>query len=448
MTIDRSTDLSPPGLAPRRAALRILERAGRGLPLDAALELSMKGLEGADRRLAHELAAGVLRRQSELDSRLAPHVPRGLGSVPPLIRGVLRLGVYQLDELDRVPPHAAVSTSVDLAREVAGAKAAGFVNAVLRRAGETRVAGKSEETSTAPSDLSAPSDISTRYSHPDWLVARWLERFGPESTESLLAWNNRRPVLVVQPGRESESQIRRRFEDNQIRFEPAPFGAGLVVAERSPTGLPGFDEGAFIVQDPAQALVIRFADFPDDATVYDACAAPGGKTIALGRSVHAVIAGEARPSRLPRLAENLARAGSGPAFIVAADAGRPPLRQCAAVLLDAPCLGTGTFARHPDARWKVTADALDRLTRRQADLLTGCAALVPSGGLLVYSTCSLEPEENAEQIDRFLARSPQFRREAPGSVPAELLSDKGDLQLLPQRHAMDGAFAARLRRIA
>ncbi len=124
--------------------------------MDAALELSMKGLEGADRRLAHELAAGVLRRQTELDSRLERHVPRGLGSVPPLIRGVLRLGVYQLDQLDRVPPHAAVSTSVDLAREVAGAKAAGFVNAVLRRAGEAGNPGPSTGKSRPPCPTRPP----------------------------------------------------------------------------------------------------------------------------------------------------------------------------------------------------------------------------------------------------------------------------------------------------
>jgi 16S rRNA (cytosine967-C5)-methyltransferase len=442
---DASTDLSPPGLAPRRAALRILERAGRGLPLDAALELSMKGLEGADRRLAHELAAGVLRRQTELDSRLERHVPRGLESVPPLIRGVLRLGVYQLDQLDRVPPHAAVSTSVDLAREVAGAKAAGFVNAVLRRAGEAGNSGPNKESSPAPSVLNA---LSARYSHPDWLVGRWIERFGTEDTEALLEWNNQRPVLVVQPGRESEAEIGNRFEENRIEFKSAPFGAGLIVVGRSPANLPGYAVGAFIVQDPAQALVVRFADFPADATVYDACAAPGGKTIALGRSVRSVIAGEARPSRLPRLAENLARAGSGPAFIVAADASRPPFKRCAAVLLDAPCLGTGTFARHPDARWKVNPEALDRLRRRQAGLLTACAALIPPGGLLVYSTCSLEPEENGEQIDRFLARSPEFRREPPAGMTSDLLSNKGDLELFPQRHGMDGAFAARLRRIA
>jgi len=413
----------------------------------------MKGLEGADRRLAHELAAGVLRRQTELDSRLERHVPRGLGSVPPLIRGVLRLGVYQLDQLDRVPPHAAVSTSVDLAREVAGAKAAGFVNAVLRRAGTAveadraveTVGGNPASTSTAPT---APTDLSARFSHPEWLIARWIDRFGAEATEALLAWNNQRPVLVVQPGRETEAEIGNRFEENRIEFKSAPFGAGLIVVGRSPANLPGYAHGAFIVQDPAQALVVRFADFPADATVYDACAAPGGKTIALGRSVRSVIAGEARPSRLPRLAENLARAGSGPAFIVAADASRPPLKRCAAVLLDAPCLGTGTFARHPDARWKVNLEALDRLTRRQADLLTACATLIPPGGLLVYSTCSLEPEENGEQIDRFLARSPEFRREPPAGLTSDLLSNKGDLELFPQRHGMDGAFAARLRRIA
>lgn len=406
----------------------------------------MKGLEGADRRLAHELAAGVLRRQTELDSRLAAHVPRGLGSVPPLIRGVLRLGVYQLSELDRVPAHAAVSTSVDLAREVAGAKAAGFVNAVLRKAGEAHRAVGAVTTPTA--DSSASSALSARYSHPTWLVERWVERFGAEGTEKLLEWNNRRPALAVQPGRENEAQVRDRFEESGVAFEPAPFGAGLIVKGRSPANLPGYAEGAFIVQDPAQALVVRFADFPSDATVYDACAAPGGKTIAMGRSVRSVIAGEARPSRLPRLAENLARAGSGPAFIVAADASRPPLRHCAAILLDAPCLGTGTFARHPDARWKVNLEALDRLTRRQADLLSACAALIPPGGLLVYSTCSLEPEENAEQIDRFLARSGGFRREPSSGVSLELLSERGDLELLPQRHGMDGAFAARLRRIA
>ena len=129
-----------------------------------------------------------------------------------------------------------------------------------------------------------------------------------------------------------------------------------------------------------------------------------------------------------------------------ADARRPPVRPTDAVLLDVPCLGTGTFARHPDARWRVTPEALDRLVGRQAALLDGAATVVAPGGILLYSTCSIEPEENAEQVNRFLARHPEFRREPSERFPPSLMSAEGDLTILPQRHAMDGAFAARLRR--
>jgi 16S rRNA (cytosine967-C5)-methyltransferase len=147
-----------------------------------------------------------------------------------------------------------------------------------------------------------------------------------------------------------------------------------------------------------------------------------------------------------RLAENLRRAGSGREFAVVADARRPPVRGADAVLLDAPCLGTGTFARHPDARWRVSPDALALLEGRQKELLEGAATVVAPGGLLLYATCSIEPEENARQIERFLARHAEFRREPSETFPAALTSPEGDLMILPQRHHMDGAFAARLRR--
>ena len=215
---------------------------------------------------------------------------------------------------------------------------------------------------------------------------------------------------------------------------------------RRPQDLPGYDEGAFIVQDPAQALLARYADLSPGATVYDASAAPGGKTIALGRSVKRVIAGDVNRSRVRRLAQNLARAGSGREFPVVADARRPPLRQVDAVLVDAPCLGTGTFARHPDARGRVTMQGLEALVQRQQELLDQAATAVAPGGLLVYATCSLEPEENGEQIARFLARHPEFRREPSATVPAALLSPEGDLMVLPHRDQMDGAYGARLRR--
>jgi 16S rRNA (cytosine967-C5)-methyltransferase len=147
-----------------------------------------------------------------------------------------------------------------------------------------------------------------------------------------------------------------------------------------------------------------------------------------------------------RLARNLQRAGSGREHPVVADAHRPPVRPVSAVLLDAPCLGTGTFARHPDARTRVTPEALERIAGLQAGLLDQLAEVVAPGGILVYSTCSLEPEENELQVERFLAQHPEFRREPSATFPAALVSDKGDMAILPQRHEMDGAYAARLRR--
>jgi 16S rRNA (cytosine967-C5)-methyltransferase len=270
--------------------------------------------------------------------------------------------------------------------------------------------------------------------------------FGSAGAESLLRWNNSRPSLVVQAARKDLDWLSRQWQQSGITVEPAPYEAGLLTSVSRPADLPGFRDGAFIVQDPAQALLARFANAPADALVYDACAAPGGKTIALGRKARMVIAGDASRARARRLAENLSRAGSGRESVVVADARHPPLRQADVVLIDAPCLGTGTFARHPDARWRVTPEALSSLQTLQGEILQQAATLVPPGGLLVYSTCSLEPEENLRQVEKFLTRSPQFSRERAADLPEELLSPDGDLMICPQTHGMDGAFAARLRR--
>ena len=427
-----------PGLAARRAALEVLRDVGRGRPLDAALAETLRALPDQDRRLAHELAAGVLRGRTGLDRRLAPLVPRGLARVDPAVRDVLRLGAYQLTSLDRVPPHAAVGTSVELAREAAGARAAGFVNAVLRRLGEAN-----RETPTVERD-----GLAERYSHPAWLVRRWESRLGREATERLLQWNNARPRLVLQPARVPLDRIVTELRAAGVAVEPAPHHAGVVVDASRPDRLPGYSAGDFTVQDPAQSLVARYAEVSAGAVVYDACAAPGGKTIGLARAGARVISADLHPTRLRRLRENLARAGSGREMALVADAERPPVRPVDAVLLDAPCLGTGTFARHPDARWRVTLAALATLSARQAALLSAVADRVRPGGLLVYSTCSLEPEENGEQVERFLREHPEFEREPPADFPAALLTDAGDLMTLPHRDGMDGAYAARLRRHA
>lgn len=429
------------GIQSRRAALKILGDVREGQPFDAALSHGIGGLPEPDRRLAHELAAGVLRQRSVLDHRLAPLVPRGWGGVDPELQDILRLGAYQLTALERVPPHAAVDTSVALAKTRRGVRAAGFVNAVLRR-----ILGSEAPPAAATGDEAAR--LAAEYSHPAWLVGRWLEAFGREGAERLLRWNNTRPRLVLQPARRDLGSLTTSWQEAGIGMELAPYGAGVAVDVSRPAELPGYAEGGFIVQDPAQALLARFADLSDSALVYDVCAAPGGKTIALGRSTRQIVAGEVSPIRARRLAENVRRAGSGREFVVVADGRSPPVRQADAVVLDAPCLGTGAFARNPDARWRVGPEALDSLSRLQAELLHAAAGAVAAGGVLVYSTCSLEPEENQIQIDRFLAANPGFRRERGAAIPDELLSPVGDLVILPQEHGMDGAYAARLRRIA
>ena len=428
-----------PGLPPRFAAWRILHDVRHGVPFDVALNRAIRDLGPDDKRLAHELAAGVFRARTTLDSALGSAVERGIASVRADTLDVLRIGAFQILHLDRVPEHAAVATTVGVARRLGDRKVAGFVNAVLRKLVDRRQAGATE---------SPVADLAERHSHPAWLVDRWIARFGPEETAQLLERNNTRPALVIQPARWSRTDLEAAWRAQGIEFRPAPFDAGLVVKIRKPADLPGFREGGFQVQDPAQRLVVRYLAPERGGVLFDACASPGGKTIALAGPGRLVVAADRTRLRVRRLAENVARAGGPGIAIVQADALHPPIVRADAVLLDVPCLGTGTLARNPDARWRVTPEAIDTLRDQAARFLVRQADAVAPGGLLLFATCSLEPEENGEQIARFLAGDRRFRREPSENVPIELLNADGDLLLLPQRHGTDGAYAARLRKIA
>lgn len=372
----------------------------------------------------------MLRRQAALDRELA------LGHTDPRLHDALRLGLYQLRNLARVPAHAAVSTTVELARETAGEGAARFVNQALR---------KLATTSRAASDPGT--------SHPEWLVRRWTAQFGKAETARLMAWNDAKAPLTLQPARWEQGVLIDRLRDAGFGVTEAPFGAGVRLMSLStdtrhltPSDLPGFAEGGFCIQDPAQALVVRFAALPRGTVVYDACAAPGGKAVALERQGARVLAGDARRERLPRLLQTVRRCGVAIRTLVA-DLEAAPFAPAglAAVLLDAPCTATGTMARHPDARWRLRPGTITRAAARQRRLFAAAAALVAPGGVLVYATCSLEPEENVEIVEDFLERHPDFgRAPAPGAVPEDLLTPVGDFSSFPPRHGMDGAFAARL----
>ena len=415
----------------------MLDAVRGGATLQGARAGALANLMERDRRLAYELAAGVLRRRAQLDGMLE------LATADPRLHDVLRLEAYQLRALARVPPYAAVSTSVELAREAAGEGGARFVNQALRKIARETGSGK-RETNEA--------------THPSWLVARWRRLFGAAEAARLVAWNDTKPTLTVQPARWSADTLTLALREAGFGVEKAPHGAGLRVSRVDhvsrfpfPAQLPGYAEGGFVVQDPAHALVSRFAAIPPGTVVYDACAAPGGKAVALERGGARVLAGDARHERVGRLVETARRAGVA-IQVAVADLLAAPFRSeaLAAVLVDAPCSATGTIARHPDARWRVTPRTIARAAERQRALLAAAAALVRPGGLLVYATCSLEPEENSDIVTEFLAHHPQFARVPPpaaGAIPAGLLTSAGDFQSLPQRHGMDGAYAARLVRV-
>ncbi len=374
----------------------------------------------------------MLRRQAALDRKLE------LARADSRLHDILRLGAYQLRAQARVPAYAAVSTSVDLAREAIGEDAARYVNQALRRLiRETR--NGTRETSEG--------------THPRWLVARWRRSFGAAESARLVSWNDTRPALTIQPARWSKEVLARALREAGFGVEDAPYDAGLRVTHGDhvsrfpfPVHLPGFAEGGFVVQDAAHALVCRYAGLAPGAQVYDACAAPGGKAVTLERLGARVVAGDARRDRIGRLTETVGRCGVA-IRVVAADLLSAPLAAASldVVLVDAPCSATGTMARHPDARWRVSERAITRAAERQRRLMDAAARLVRPGGVLVYATCSLEPEENSAIVNDFLARHAGLGREpATGAVPAALLTAEGDFQSLPQRHGMDGAYAARL----
>ncbi|MFI5245742.1 MAG: RsmB/NOP family class I SAM-dependent RNA methyltransferase, partial [Gemmatimonadales bacterium] len=342
-----------------------------------------------------------------------------------------------------VPPYAAIAQTVELAKQRHGIGASKLANAVLRRLDRERGAPDPQ----VPTDQIAALEL--RFSHPRWLVSRWVARWGAEETAVLLEANNHQAPLTVRPFGVVREQLEAMLEASGMAVADAPLARDSVsiggdVALRE---LGAFQQGLLFVQDPAATLVTQYAAFPAGARVADLCAAPGGKAVELSRTALYVIACDVSLARLGRLRQTMARLDTRNVHPLVCDARAAAIAPVDAVLVDAPCTGTGTFRRHPDARWRLTPVDIAALAATQKSILHAAASTVAPGGLLVYSTCSLEPEENDAQVETFLASHPDFSPEPPpeGSVPAAVL-DAGCLRVLPHRHGTDGAFAARMRR--
>ena len=418
----------------------------RGELLDSSFDRQTTRLDPRDRRFTRELLYGMLRRRGWLDAVLEERIRGGSARLDHDVLDLLRLGAYQLLFMRSVPAYAAIAQTVELAKRRHGQGAGGLTNAVLRRIDRERDALKP----AAPAD---PIDkLAMEESHPRWLVARWVARWGEEETRKLLQANNAEPPLVARPVHAVREQLEAMLEAAGVAVADAPLVPDSIVLA-SPvsalTELGAFRQGLFHLQDPASTLVTMYADIPQGARVADLCTAPGGKAVELARRASAVFASDLSPKRMGRVRENVARLELPQVHPYVADARRPAIREADVVLIDAPCTGTGTFRRHPDARWRLRTSDLAVMGAIQREILRSAAAIVPAGGLLVYSTCSLEIEENDAQVERFLSEQPNWRLEPPseGAVPTTVL-DAGRLRVLPQRHGTDGSFAARLRRVA
>lgn len=422
--------------AARRLAFEALSETERGAAVlaERLARPNVESLSARDRAFLHELVLGTLRHRGSIDHALAASLDRPLSRLDPAVLTILRLGAHQVLRL-RVPDRAAVSESVELAREVAP-HATGLVNAVLRRLAR-------EGAPPVPEAERDPLGwLTSAGSLPRWLAERWLARLGSETARARATALLETPPVVF--------RVNPRAGDIEARLTAAGvLAAPLVVPgariAREGTIGPLASEGIVYLQDQGSQLIAHLAARPG-GRLLDACAAPGGKATLLadlGPRAQ-VIAGEVSPPRLATLAALVARWGATNVRVVGADARRPPFaRAFDAVLLDAPCSGLGTLGRHPDIRWRARAADLGRHARRQRDLLEGVAPLVAGGGTLVYATCSIEPEENEEVIEPFLDAHPEF---TPGPRPpwAEAFADGLFLRTLPEREGGDGFFAAGL----
>jgi 16S rRNA (cytosine967-C5)-methyltransferase len=427
------------------AAARLLTDLRHGVLLDVAFDRHAAPLPPRDRRWVQELVWGVLRRRSWLDAVLAPRLRGGLGALEPGVLDLLRLGVQQLVGMGSVPPYAAIGEGVTLARTFHGEGAARLVNAVLRRVDR-------ERDQLEPDPPGDPVEaLAQAHSHPAWLVARWMRQWGADDTARLLHANNTPGPIMLRPHGVPAEALAAMLAGDGVTVAPVPLVAdslalppGVALADLAP-----FAAGQCYVQDAGATLVVRYAHVPEGGVVADLCAAPGGKALELARRAALVVAADRQPLRVDRMLTGFGRLDAERLVTLVADATAPALAPVDAVLVDVPCTGTGTFRRHPDARWRLKVADLAVLGALQREILEAAATVVRPGGLLVYSTCSLEPEENDAPVDRFLAAHPEFTLEPPppGTVPDTVL-DGGRLRVLPHRHGVDGAFAARMRRLA
>ncbi|MDT8901506.1 16S rRNA (cytosine(967)-C(5))-methyltransferase RsmB [Anaeroselena agilis] len=437
----------------RDVALKIINEVDTGgayANIALARELGRRPLSDQDRRFVTELVYGTVKAGATLDWLLGHYCSRPLAKIDPVIRNILRMGVYQIFFLSRVPVSAACNQAVELAKKHGHAGTVKFVNAVLRSA--ARDPGKAVYPDA---DKEPARYLALKYFHPEWLVERWLARLGFEACEALLAADNATPPLSLRTNtlRISRDDLLVRLADEGAAGEPSRWTPEGVVCREYPAlaRLASLQEGLFQVQDESSMLVAHVVGPQPGEFVIDACGAPGGKSThlaALMGNRGRVLSTDLYEHKLKLTAENAVRLGLGIIETKVFDATKLDTAyasQADRVLVDAPCSGLGVLRRKPDSRWRKSASMLRDLPVLQAAILASAAACVKPGGVLVYSTCTTEPEENEAVVRAFLAGRDDFALVSAGALlPVPRAEEM--VQLWPHVDGVDGFFIARMER--
>lgn len=439
--------------AARRAAFDVLRRVEAEGAFASVLiaELPEKGLSREDRALAQEIALGVLRWRRSLDYFIHRYSRKPVERLDLPVLIALRMGLYQLRNLTRVPASAAVNESVNLVKHARALSAAGFVNAVLRNAARHAGEGAGEGVE------GALERFSVEVSHPPWMLERWVAMLGEDEARQLALANNEPPPVAfrVNTLRADAVQTVARLRSKGVAVRPSSSVPEAFVVEGGPVGalFELVESGAVYLQDEASQLVSLILEPERGDRILDLCAAPGSKTshiAALTAGAAWVVACDLHPHRAARLAAACRRLGASTVDALASDCTRNlPIeagQKFDRVLVDAPCTGTGTLRRHPEIKWRLAAEDVSRMAEVQLSLLSNGASAVAERGRIVYSTCSVEPEENEEVVRQFLNAHASFRQVRP-EAHDDLVTPEGFVRTFPHRHATDGFFAAVLEKV-
>lgn len=431
-------------------------RAYADILIDHALKNS--AMIDPDRALLTEIVYGTLRWRAKIDALLVRCIRGSLANTEPFIRNLLRATLYQLCYLDKVPDYAAVSEAVEIAKRRGGRGIGSFVNAVLRSFLRD---GKGSAKLPAGRETDCVPEVATEYSHPEWLVKRWIGQFGANGAKELMAANNRRPRLILRVNtlRTDRETFLRLLAKHNISAVPTEYSLdGVWVQDGGFVDkLPGFEDGLFIIQGEASQLIGYLVAPVEGELILDGCAAPGGKAThlaQLSKDRAEIIAIDISARGIEKIRQNSARLHLRSVQAHCGDLSQPlpdswvgPYDK---ILLDAPCSGFGTLRAHPEIKWQRNNTDVLRLSRLQTLLLERAADYVKKDGVIIYSTCTLMSEENEKLIQSFLSRRKDFLLEPAASYLPKLAKQmiRNDCLLaLPNRHATDGFFAARLRKV-